>query len=160
MLGIVLVKVKVTVMSDSLQPHGLWLPGFSVHGIFPDKNTGVGSCSLLQGIFPIQGSNPGLSHCRWILNQLSHQGSPRILAWSGDYSPVLAHGLQELSHMGLVSPQHVGSSQIRDQTHFPCVGRQILYHWATREAPQMTKFWLQNSYKCSKELILKRTSYV
>ena len=36
---------------------------------------------LLQGIFPIQGSNPGLWHCRWILYQLSHKGSPRILEW-------------------------------------------------------------------------------
>ena len=45
------------------------------------KNTGVGSLSLLQGIFPTQGSNPGLPHCRWILYQLSHKGSPRILEW-------------------------------------------------------------------------------
>ena len=43
------------------------------------QNTGVGSCPLLQGIFPTQGSNPGLPHCRQILYQLSHQGSPRIL---------------------------------------------------------------------------------
>ena len=43
------------------------------------KNTGVGSRSLLQGIFPTQGLNPGLPHCRRILYQLSHQGSPRIL---------------------------------------------------------------------------------
>ena len=40
------------------------------------KNTGVGSHSLLQGIFPTQGSNPGLPHCRQILYQLSHKGSP------------------------------------------------------------------------------------
>ena len=39
------------------------------------QNTGVGSLSLLQGNFPIQGSNPGLPHCRWVLYQLSHQGS-------------------------------------------------------------------------------------
>ena len=45
------------------------------------KNTGVGSLSLLQGIFLTQGSNQGLLHCRWILYQLSHQGSPRILVW-------------------------------------------------------------------------------
>ena len=45
------------------------------------KNTGAGSLSLLQRIFPIQGLNPGLPHCRWILYQLSHQGSPRILEW-------------------------------------------------------------------------------
>ena len=36
----------------------------------PGQNTGMGSCSLLQGIFPTQGSNPGLPHCRWILYQL------------------------------------------------------------------------------------------
>ena len=47
----------------------------------PGQNTGVGSLSLLQGIFPTQGSNPGLPHCRRILYQLNHQGSPRILEW-------------------------------------------------------------------------------
>ena len=40
------------------------------------QNTGVGSLSLLQGIFPTQGSNPGLLQCRRILYSLSHQGSP------------------------------------------------------------------------------------
>ena len=40
------------------------------------QNTGVSSCSLLQGIFPTQGSNPGLPHCRLILYCLSYQGSP------------------------------------------------------------------------------------
>ena len=44
-------------MSDSLQPHVLYTPWNS-----PGKNTGVGSCSLLQGIFPTQGLNPGLPH--------------------------------------------------------------------------------------------------
>ena len=48
----------------------------------PGQNTGVGSLSLLQGIFPTQGSNPGLPHCRQILYQLSCKGSPRILEWS------------------------------------------------------------------------------
>ena len=42
----------------------------------PGQNAGVGSLSLLQGIFPTQGSNPGLPHCRQILYQLSHKGSP------------------------------------------------------------------------------------
>ena len=45
------------------------------------KNTGVGSLSLLQGIFLSQELNWGLLHCRWILHQLSHKGSPRILGW-------------------------------------------------------------------------------
>ena len=62
-------------MSDSLQPHGLYSPQNS-----PGQNIGVGSHSLLQGIFPTQGSNPGLPHCRRILYQLGHQGSPRILS--------------------------------------------------------------------------------
>ena len=42
----------------------------------PGQNTGVGSRPLLQGIFPTQGSNPGLLHCGHILYQLSHKGKP------------------------------------------------------------------------------------
>ena len=45
----------------------------------PGQNTGVGSRSLLQGIFPTQGSNPGLPHCRQILYQLRFQGSPNLI---------------------------------------------------------------------------------
>ena len=47
----------------------------------PGQNTWVGSCSLLQGVFPTQGWSPGLPHCKQILYQLSHQGSPTILEW-------------------------------------------------------------------------------
>ena len=56
-------------MSDSLCPHELYSPWNS-----PGQNTGMGRLSLLQGIFPTQGSNPGLPHCRQILYQLSHKG--------------------------------------------------------------------------------------
>ena len=56
-------------------------PGSSVHGNSLGKNTRVGCHALLQGIFPTQGSNPDLLHCRRILYQLSHQGRPRILEW-------------------------------------------------------------------------------
>ena len=48
--------------------------GYTVHGI--GQNTGVGSLSLLQGIFPVQELNWHLLHCRWILYQLTYQGSP------------------------------------------------------------------------------------
>ena len=58
-------------MSDSLLPHGLYNPWNSA-----GQNTGVDSLSLLQGIFPNQGLNPGFPHCRWILYQLSRKGSP------------------------------------------------------------------------------------
>ena len=62
-------------MSDSLQPHELYSPWN-----FLGQNTGVGSLSLLQEIFPTQGVNPGLPHCELILYQLSHQGSQEY--WS------------------------------------------------------------------------------
>ena len=52
-------------------------PGSSVHRDSPGKNTGVGCCALLRGIFPTQSSNPGLQHCRWILYNLSNQRSPK-----------------------------------------------------------------------------------
>ena len=50
-------------------------------GDSPGQNTRVGRLSLLQGIFPTRRLNPGLPHCRQILYQLSHNGSPRILEW-------------------------------------------------------------------------------
>jgi len=59
------VKVKVTQLCPTLCP---WNS--------PGQNAGMGSCSLLQGIFPTQGSNPGLLHCRWIIYHLSHQEGP------------------------------------------------------------------------------------
>ena len=52
-------EVKVTQLCLTLQPHGLYSPWNS-----PGQNTGGGSLSLLQGIFPTQGSNWGLLHCR------------------------------------------------------------------------------------------------
>ena len=72
--------VKVAVVSVSLWPHGLYSPWNS-----PSQNTGVGSLSLLQGIFTTQGSNLGLPHCGRILY---HKGSPGILEWVPIPSPV------------------------------------------------------------------------
>ena len=63
-------KVKITLVSDSLQPHGLYSPWNS-----PGQNSGVGCHALLQGIFPTQGLKPGLPRCRQIVYQLSHKGS-------------------------------------------------------------------------------------
>ena len=62
-------------ISDSLRPHHCSLPDSSVYGDSPGKNTGVGCHSFLQGIFPIQGSNSCLLHCRQILYHLSLHGS-------------------------------------------------------------------------------------
>ena len=52
------------------------LPGSSDNGDSPGKNIGMGCHALLQEIFPTQGSNPGLLHCRQILYQQTYQGSP------------------------------------------------------------------------------------
>ena len=76
-------------------------PGSSVHGDSPGQNTAVGSLSLLQGIFPTQGLNPGLPHCGQILYSLSHQGSPRILEYV-DY------------------PFSMGTSRLRNHTGVSC----------------------------------------
>ena len=98
-------------------------PGSSVHGDSPGKNTGVGCHALLQGLFPTQGSNPGLPHCRWILYHLSHQVSSRILEW-------------------VAYPFSRGFSQPRNQTGVSCIAGRIFISWATREAPIFLNTWL------------------
>ena len=70
-------SVSRSVVSDFLQLHGPYSPWNS-----PGQNTEVGSLSLLQGIFPTQGSNPGLLHCRQILYQLSQEGKPILSLYS------------------------------------------------------------------------------
>ena len=76
-------KVKVKVTQSCLT---LCNPmDYTDHGILQAINTGVGSLSILQGIFPTQGSNPGLLHCRRILYQLSHKAGrrfPKHWMWS------------------------------------------------------------------------------
>ena len=98
-----------------LDPMDCSLPGSSVHGDSPGQNTGI--ChALLQGIFPTQGSNPGLPHCRQILYCLSHQGTPRILEW-------------------VAYPFSRGSSWLRNQTGVSCIADGFFISGATREAP-------------------------
>ena len=65
-----------SVLSDSLRPHGLCSPRDS-----PGQNTGVGSLSLLQEIFPTQGLNPGLPDYRQILYQLKDKGCHKEATW-------------------------------------------------------------------------------
>ena len=75
----------------------------------------VGSLSLLQGIFPTQGLNPGFPHCRQILYQLSHKGSPRILKW-------------------VAYPFSSGSSWPRNRTAVSCIAGRFFTNWVIREA--------------------------
>ena len=81
-------------VSDSLQPHGLQPARLLCPWDSPGKNTEVGCHFLLREIFPTQGSNPGLLHCRQMLYPLSHQGSlPRskclLISWLQSPSAVI-----------------------------------------------------------------------
>ena len=100
-------------MSNSLRPHRLhspWNP--------PGQDTGVGSLSLLNGMFPTQGSNPGLPHCGQILHQLSQKGSPRTLEW-------------------IAYPFSRGSSRPRNRTRVSCIAGGFFTNWALRELPSL-----------------------
>ena len=99
-----------SVMSNSLRLHGLYSSWNSL-----GQNTGMGSLSLLQGIFPTQRLNPRLPHCMRILYQLSHKGSPRILEW-------------------VAYPFSRGSSRPKNQTRVFCIAGRFFTNWAIREA--------------------------
>ena len=83
-----------SVMSDSLQRHGLQPTRLLWSWDSPGKNTGEACHALLQGIFPTQGLNPGLLHYKWILYRLSHQGSPH-----GTMDAVVSRMRRETSDM-------------------------------------------------------------
>ena len=78
------VNVSCSVVPSFLRPHWLQPTRLLCPWDFPGKDTGVGCYFLLQGIFPTQGSNPGLLHCRQILYQLSYKGShsKRVMEWN------------------------------------------------------------------------------
>ena len=99
-----------SVVSDSLWPHRPYSSWNS-----PGQNTGVDSLSLLQQIFPTQGLNLGLLHCRWILHQLSHQGCPRILEW-------------------VAYPFSSRSSRSRNQIRVSWITGRFFTNWDTGEA--------------------------
>ena len=116
------------------------------------KNTGVGSLSLPQGIFPTQGSNPGLPHCRCICYQLSHREAQEY--WSGQpfpspgdlpnpgikpRSPTLQVDLLPAEPQGsprilewVAYPFPSGSSRPRNQTGVSCTVGRFLTNWAIR----------------------------
>ena len=104
----------------------------------PGQNTGVGSLSLLQGLFPTQGSNPGLPHWRRTLYQLTHKGSPRILEWAA-YSFFSS------------------SSRSRNQTGVSCIAGGFLTNWAIRKATRKeirySYFWIHENKSIIKNRI-------
>ena len=133
-----LVSGSHSVVSDSMQPLGLCSPWNS-----PGQSTGVSSRSLLQGIFPTQGSNAGLWHCRWILYQLSHKGSPRILEW-------------------VVYPFSSGSSWPRNPTGVSCIAGRFFTNWALREARKwklLSCVWLSATPWAMQSMEFSRPGY-
>ena len=106
-----------SVMSDCLWPQGLLSPWNS-----PGQNTGMGSLSLLQGIFPTQGSNRGLPHCRQILHQLSLLGTPKILKW-------------------VAYPFSSRSSRPSNQTGVSCISGGFFINWTARKKPHKCILW-------------------
>ena len=115
-----------SVMPDSLQPNRLYSPWNS-----PGQNSGVGSLSLLQGIFPTHGSNPGLPNWRQILYQVSHKGNPTTLK-------------------GVANPFSSESSWPRNQTRVSCIAGRFFTSWATREAHSICQCFLFPSKCCRK----------
>ena len=108
-------------MSDSLQPHGLYRPWNS-----PGQNTGVGSLSLIQGILPTQGLNPGRQHCRWILYQLAEpQEKPKNTGVGSVQSSSVAQSCPTLcDHMDCSTPGLPVHHQLPEST-------QTQVHWVS-----------------------------
>ena len=113
----------------------------------PGQNTGLGSLSLLQGIFPTQGSDPALLHCRWILYQLRHQGSPRILEWVAYTFSSRSSQPRNRTEVSCIAGRFFtnyqgspavlfsrGSSQPRDWTQVSHIAGRFFTSWGTKEA--------------------------
>ena len=121
---VVVVVFSHQVVSDSAAPWTASAPGFPVLLHLPEF---------------------ARAHVHWVGDamQPSHPLSPPAPSWgeqgcagfSLQWSVLWFTRAQCLLHTGLVAPQHVGSSQTRDWTLVSCIGRRVLYHWATREAP-------------------------
>ena len=125
--------------------------GLQVHRILQARILEWVALSLLQGIFPTQGLNPGLPHYRWILYQLSHKGSPRILEW-------------------VAYPFSSRSSRPRALTNkcrVFCTAGRFFTNWATREAHRlhyqslidMSDWKIQSKIEKSRYLTWKQNKY-
>ena len=101
-------------------------PGYHVHGILQARILEWAGCSLLQGIFPTQGSNPGLLRCRGILEHLSHQRNDLKRRTSADRS-----------HMG--RPHHVTASQPCSPGFSRCLSLQ--HRWGGSGGCDHSRLW-------------------
>ena len=124
-----------SVLSDSFWAHGLYSPWNS-----PGQNTGEGSLSFLQGIFPTQGSNPGLLHCRQILYQLSHEGSLRILEWVAYLFSSRSSWPKHWTRVSCITTRflttELSGSQLKNASRYKCSVLSCSVVWTiTRQGP-------------------------
>ena len=129
-----------SVVSESLWPHGIYSPWNS-----PGQNTGMGSLSLLQGIFPTQGSNSGFPHCGQILYRWATKETQEY--WGG--YPFYPY------------PFSSGSSQPRNRTRVSCTAGRFFTNWAIKEAQTFPKSYKISTYKGIREnlIIILKLSY-
>ena len=126
--------ISCSVISNSLQPHGLQSARLLCPWGFSRQEYWSGlPCLPLQGIFPTQESNPGLLHYRWTFYHLSYQGSPRILEW-------------------VTYPFSRGSSQPRDWILASHIAGRFFTVWATKE----TLLNFKRHQNCQKIISLKK----
>ena len=129
-----MVKVKLLSHVRLCDPMDCNISASSLRG-FPGKSSRVGCHFLLQGIFPTQGSNPSLPHCRQVLYRLSHQGSPsQLLKW-------------------VAYPFSRGPSQPRIRTRISCIAGRFFTSWATREVLMFIEVCVKVCSKMSNSLL-------
>ena len=116
-------------MSDSLRPHGLYSPWNSL-----GQNPGVGSLSLLQGIFPTKGLNPGPLHCL----EKEMATHPSILAWRIPWTEE-AGGLQSMGS------QESDTTEWLSHSLHPCIAGGFFTSWVTRETQHILKGSVNNN---------------
>ena len=101
---------------------------------FSRPESGVGSLFFVQGIFPTQGLNPGLLHCKQILYQLSHKGSPKIVGW-------------------VYCSSFRGPSQPGNWTGVSCITHRFFTKWAIRKAQTINQFQMQATPQLSSRAV-------
>ena len=122
----------------------------------PDQNTGVGSLSLLQGIFPTQGLNQGLPHCRQTLYQLSHKGSLSL-----NLESMLIHGdftARSLSILAMTFFQINSLSQIQGGHIVACRGAAYSTYfkrrWQSRSLINVANLFSKNNIRSQAHSVL------
>ena len=161
--------LSLSVISDLLLPPGLQPTRFLCPWDSPDKDTGLGCYSLLQGIFLTQGSNPALLYCRQTLNHLSHQEAysvqslscvqPSVTPWTAAFQAPLSMGFSRQEYWsGVPLP-----SPFIQATHVQFLGRKLRSHSSHCSLLPLHLDWknqiCQNEYTTQCNLLIQSNHY-